>query len=70
MAEKLSKIALKQELQRRIDWFEKSYRFNIDSSIYDMKDDFRRCEAFGVYKTLRDMKWQIENNLFLGGFAC
>ena len=71
MAEKLTKTALKNELTRRIDWFEQSYKFNInDNSIHDMSSNPHLLIAYGRYLALIEMRYQIESNLFVGGFAC
>lgn len=70
MAEKLTKTAIKQELQRRIDWFEGSYKFNRGTNILDLTGkSHHEFIAFSRYRTFLDMQWQIENNLFIGGFA-
>lgn len=68
MSEKLTKTALKLELTRRIDWFEKSYKFNSESTVDSVHPNLD--VLFGRYLALRDMRWQIENNLFIGGYAC
>lgn len=71
MSEKLTKKALKEELQRRIDWFESSYGFNSEhNSITDISDNPSLLKQYGRYLALFEMKWQIERNLFIGGFAC
>ncbi len=64
---KLTKTAIKNELNRRINWFEASYGFNIESGKpYDKSLHIQ----FGRYCTLTEMRWQIENNLFIGGYTC
>ena len=70
MAEKLTKTALKDELQRRISYFEKTYGFNAnENSVFDFADKPHKLKAYGRYLALFEMKWQIENNLFIGGYA-
>jgi len=72
MAEKLTKTALKDELTRRIEWFENAYKFNPEfNSTFDMADKNHHLSiAYGRYLALTEMRWQIENNLFVGGYAC
>ena len=71
MAEKLTKQALKNELTRRIDFFEKSYGFNVEhNSIHDMDENPSLLMAYGRYCALVDIRYQIERNLFIDGFAC
>lgn len=71
MAEKLTKTALKNELTRRIAWFEKSYGFNIEyNSTHDMAENPSLLIAYGRYCALVDIRYQIERNLFIDGFAC
>jgi len=67
MSEKLTKTALKDELTRRIEWFEKSYGFNLE----DGKPAKAHLQShFGRYCALFEMRWQIENNLFIDGYCC
>lgn len=69
MAEKLTKTALKNELTRRIDWYEKAYGFNCDyNSTTDMT--VKMAIAYGRYCALVSVRYQIENNLFIDGYAC
>ncbi|MDH5572900.1 MAG: hypothetical protein OEY89_14130 [Gammaproteobacteria bacterium] len=73
MAEKLTKTALKNELTRRIDWFEKSYGFSAEfNSVHDMakQDNHHLVIAYGRYLALTEMRWQIQNNLYVDGYAC
>ena len=70
MAEKLTKTAIKNELQRRIDWLEHAYGFKDGEAINGGEMNENALIAYGRYLALRDCKWQIENNLFIGGFAC
>jgi len=71
MAEKLTKTALKNELTRRIDWFEKSYGFNSEhNSISDMADNPNKLMMYGRYLSLMEQRFQIERGLFIDGFAC
>jgi hypothetical protein len=72
MAEKLTKTAIKEELSRRIEWFETAYSFNKETS---QKDIIARGSAllaiqFGRYRILKEMLWQVENNGFIDGFSC
>lgn len=68
MSEKLTKTALKLELTRRIEWFEMSYKFDNETKQNDVHANL--MVLFGRYQSLLDMRWQIENNLFIGGYAC
>lgn len=71
MAEKLTKTALKKELSRRIEWFEKSYGFNSGhNSMQDMSDNPNKLRQYGRYLALTEMRFQIERGLFIDGFAC
>ena len=70
MSESLTKKAIKKELERRIDYFEKAYGFTEDWSIRSIEGKSSHlCAAYGRYRALLEMKWQVRNNLFLGGFA-
>lgn len=70
MAERLTKTALKAELTRRMEWFESSYGFNLDTSASEMQGrPYFTQIAFGRYAALREMRWQIDKGLFVGGFA-
>ena len=68
---RLTKTAIKDELTRRIDWFEKSYGFNPEfTSAFDMaKKNHHVSIAYGRYLALLEMRWQIRNGLFIGGYA-
>ena len=72
MAEKLTKTAFRNELTRRIDWFEKSYGFDPEfNSASDMEEKGHSLViAYGRYLSLIEMRWQIQNNLFINGYAC
>ncbi len=68
MAENLTKTALKTELRRRIDWYERSYpeinqlnRFNFE------KESPLMLEAYGRYRAYQNMWEQVEWGHFLGG---
>lgn len=68
MAERLTKAAIKSELTRRIELFEKDYGF---SSEYNLVSDNRNIlMMYGRYLALTEQRWQIERGLFVGGFAC
>ncbi len=70
MAEKLTKTALKAELTRRIDWFEKAYSFSPHgNSISDMSNNPDLLISYGRYLALLDMRWQIQSRLFIDGFC-
>lgn len=70
MAEKLTKTALKDELTRRIDWFEKSYAFSPEgTSVFDMSDNPGLLISYGRYLALLDMRWQIQSRLFIDGYC-
>ncbi len=66
--EKLTKAALKQELKRRIEWFEQMCGFTDKSSLANCRGKYNMY-AFGFYCSYRLMLWQIDNNLFLDGFV-
>jgi hypothetical protein len=71
MSERLTKTAIKSELARRIDWYEKAYGFNADTSsacVINKKNEHLLIQ-FGRYISLKEMNWQIDNNAFIGGFA-
>jgi hypothetical protein len=68
MAEKLTKTAIKEELSRRIEWFETAYGFNNETRAAEVSIVLR--EHLGRYRALRDALYQVENNMFIGGFAC
>lgn len=71
MAEKLTKTALKDELTRRIDYFEKTYGFNPEfNSVSSMAENPHLLISYGRYCSFLSMRYQIENNLFIDGFAC
>lgn len=70
MAENLTKQAIKSELQRRIEYFEKKFGFEPDTRNQEaLGKSHHEAVAFGRYLALIDMKWQIEHNLFIGGFV-
>lgn len=69
MAEKLTKTAIKNELTRRIDWFEKAYEFDNESTMLDCTSQ-HQAVALGRYRTLTEIRYQIENGFFINGFAC
>ena len=69
MAEKLTKAAIKSELQRRIDWLERAHKFKPDhNDLSAMADKPQVLRKYGVYVSLKAMLWQVENNLFIGGW--
>jgi hypothetical protein len=72
MAEKLTKTAIKEELSRRMEWFETSYGFNNETSSPDIiyRGSATLAIQFGRYRTLKEMLWQVENNVFIDGFSC
>lgn len=71
MEERLTKIEIKSELSRRINWFEKNYGFNPEcNSINDMADSPNMLIMFGRYLALKEQLHQIERGLFSGGFIC
>ena len=69
MSEKLTKTAIKDELTRRIEWFEDNYGFHIGNNVIQ-EMSVNTAIMYGRYLTLTDIKQQIERNLFIGGFAC
>jgi len=70
MSEKLTKTVLKDELTRRIEWHEKNHGFTHNTGNEEMKNKSHHLAiAFGRYRAMKEMRWQIENNLFLGGAA-
>jgi len=71
MSEKLTKTALKSELTRRIEWFEKSYKFDNETTLASLNPiNPHLIVAFGRYLSLIEVRWQIEKGLFIGGYAC
>ena len=68
MAEVLTKTVMKQELRRRIAWFEKSYTGieHIDNWGAEKVAPLLLLEA-GRYQSYRNMLEQIELGLFVGG---
>ena len=66
MAEKLTKSAIKDELMRRIDWYERCFKFNKDMTNADISKDYFH---FGRYRTYVDILWQVENGCFKGGYV-
>lgn len=69
MAEKLTKTVLKEEIQRRIDWFERSFNFAKDMGYSDVSYNSSLCINFGRYRAYLDILWQIENGCFKGGYV-
>lgn len=70
MSEKLTKQVLKNELSRRIEWHEKNHGFTNDTGNEEMKNKSHHLAiAFGRYCAMIEIRWQIENNLFVGGGA-
>jgi hypothetical protein len=70
MAENLTKQAIKAELKRRMEYFEKTFGFEPDTGNQEMSGKSHHVVvAFGRYRSLIEMKWQIEHNLFIGGFS-
>lgn len=68
MAEKLTKAAIKAELQRRIDWYEKSYPKIKDLDRWNFeKESPLMIEACGSYWAYRNMLTQVRNGFFIGG---
>ena len=71
MAEKLSKTALKDELTRRVDWFEDLYGFNPNRNlIVEISNEHNKLKMYGRYLALLEMRYQIERNSFIGGYVC
>lgn len=70
MAEKLTKATIKDELQRRMEWFESIYNFTPDTAWSEIENRNDHVKVhYGRYQALLEMKWQIEKGLFIGGFA-
>ena len=68
MAERLTKSAIKAELQRRINWYEKSYPKIHDLDRFNYKQESQlMIEACGSYWAYKNILWQIQNGLFIGG---
>jgi hypothetical protein len=68
VAEKLTKTAIKAELQRRIDWYERAYPKIKGLDRWNYKNESRlMVEACGHYWAYSNMLWQVENGLFSGG---
>lgn len=68
MSEKLTKKALKNELERRIDWIEKAFpSINYETRVIELENKYS-TELLGIYRCLKTIKWQIENNLFIDGY--
>ena len=68
MAEKLTKAAIKKELQRRIDWFEKAYPKIVNLDRWNYKNESPiMLEECGRYWAYCNMLEQVENGGFLGG---
>lgn len=72
MAENLTKTALKDELSRRIAFFEGALGFTPDMSVGAQRIAQGKPHvgvAFGRYRALLEMRTQIEQGLFIGGPA-
>ena len=68
VAEKLTKTAIKKELQRRIDWYEKSYPKIKDLDRWNYKGESElMIEACGSYWAYRNILTQVHHGLFLNG---
>ena len=68
MAEKLTKTVIKDELRRRIEWYENIFHFNEEMTGYDFKSkSYTSSICFGRYRAYVDILWQIENGCFKGG---
>ena len=68
MAEKLTKTVLKEELRRRVEWYEMRFNFNKEM----INDDFIKKSRmlsiiYGKYQAYCHILWQIENGCFKGG---
>ena len=70
MAEKLTKTVLKEELRRRIEWYENRFKFNKEMYYYDIREDNNLAVHLGIYRAYLDMLFQIENDSFKDGFVC
>lgn len=70
MSERLTKQALKLELSRRIEYFEKTYNFDGDTGNIEFTGKSHHLAiVFGRYRALLEMRSQIEMNLFIGGYV-
>jgi len=68
MAEKLTKTAIKAELQRRIDWYENAYPKIKDLDRWNYKNESQlMIEACGSYWAYRNILVQVRQGLFIGG---
>ena len=70
MSERITKTVIKEELRRRIDWYENRFGFNKDMYHYDIRDDNSIAFHLGRYRAYADILWQIENDYFNGGYVC
>ena len=71
MAEKLTKTVLKEELRRRIEWFESRFNFSEELTDADFNNQpYFSAIAYGRYRAAHSMLWQIENGCFKDGFVC
>ena len=70
MTEKLTKTVLKEELRRRVDWYEDRFGFNKEMSYYDVRNVNNLSINLGRYQAYAVILWQIENGCFKGGFVC
>ena len=68
MAEKLTKTALKNELIRRMAWYEKAYPHITGLDRWNFKKESPlMIESCGSYWAYRNILFQIQNGLFIGG---
>ena len=64
----LTKTAITDELQRRVDWYEKAYPKISDFDRWNIKKESPlMIEACGSYWALRNVLDQVRHGLFLGG---
>jgi hypothetical protein len=68
---RLTKTKIKDELRRRMAWFEEAYEFTDETSREDMIEcSYYKTVAFGRYCAIKEMLYQIETGLFVDGFSC
>ena len=68
MAERLTKTAIKFELQRRINWFETAYPNIKDYDRWNYEQTSRvMVEQCGRYWAYKNMLEQVQSGLFIGG---
>lgn len=65
---RLPKYKIINELTRRIEWLERAYGFRMDD--VDGCANQRRQVEWGRYRALIEMRYQIQNGLFIGGAVC